>query len=207
MTGAQTRARRRAGFTLVEVTIASGLFLIIGWVLVQVTGVGVGSAERVSAERAANAGVREAVGRLADELRCTSADQLTVTALPDGNQRLDFRVQVLDGASTSWGVYDAGFGSTAEEQNQVGWSLRYTVEAAAQADGSIVRTLVRQVLDTLGDVQEEDALVTGLRAGDGVNPGLALTQVGDVWELVLSLEGEVGNGTGRRTELHVRLRN
>lgn len=193
---------RRAGFTLVEVTISSGIFLVIAYALAGAVDMGTGSTRTVMEITSQNAELRTSARSMVDELKTTTENQLSVAVLADGNHQVDFRVPILDGADFDWGAFDRSWGPNAADQNQLDWMLRYTVVQVGDE-----RDLVRQVLDEAGDVQEQETLATGLRRGDGANPGFQLNQVGDMWQLTVTTEGKTEGSLGRRTDVHLRLRN
>jgi prepilin-type N-terminal cleavage/methylation domain-containing protein len=192
----------RAGFTLLETTVALSIFALVTAGLLSIVRVGARSQQNVI-ERAENGrSMRDVSSQLIDELRQTSDGEITVTALADGNSQLTFRQPILVDGDLLWGVYDTSLGTTPEEQTQENWKVRYTVEAVA-AGGATKRNLLRQLLDAADVVQSERVVARGLCSGGGAAPGFEVADAGAVWVVTLSLEGDVGADNARSVVFHV----
>lgn len=203
----QGRQRARgAGFTVIELAIATALVAVLGLALISATLMGTNAQVAVSDAVEASQGMRAASAAISSEFRSTDADTITVTVLEDGNHELSFMQPVTFEGTATWGVYDRTYGPTADEQNKVGWRIRYTV-AQVDVNGAEERQLVRRVLDDLGVVHEEETVLRGLRDGGGASPGLRVTQAGEMWEIEINTVGYRGDSQGERADFHVRTRN
>jgi type II secretory pathway pseudopilin PulG len=200
------RPTRGAGFTVIELAIATALVAVLGLALISATLMGNNAQVAVSEAVDASQGLRAASVAISGEFKSTDADTITVTALADGNHELSFMVPVVFEGTATWGVYDRSYGQTADEQNKVGWQIRYTV-AEVEVNGVGERQLVRQVLDDLDVVQEQETILRGLREGGGASPGLRVTQAGEMWEIEINTVGYKGDSQGERADFHVRTRN
>lgn len=184
---------RRRGATLIELVTATVIFTVLGTTLLTALRVATGSRETVSAVISENETQREVGTLLMDELKMTSEALLTVTPMAGGNHQVDLQLPIDVGGVADWGV-----------DGQSGWQVRYTVRALAGPP--VNRQLVRQVLNVAGVVQSEEVMAEGLADGAEDPPGFQVTQVGAVWEVVLTTDSQ-GIRKGRRTRFHARPRN
>lgn len=207
MKRARTYRKAAAGFTLLESTIALSIFAVVGYGLAVAVDVGKDSQSMVIRESEDHRTMRTVVKTLADELRSSADDQVTVTVLADGNHQLRFMVPVVAGGVSTWGVYDRRLGSDAASQNQAGWTVQYTVRNGVGVDGGVNRQLVRQELDTALAVQREEVLADGLRAGNAAPRGFTVVKNGDMWEITLSTVGQRAGLAGITQVFHVHARN
>lgn len=197
---------RQAGFTLLETTIALVSFTAIAGALALATRASQQTERTVNEESKASRSVRAISRGLTDELRSSSDSQITVTALPDGNSTLRFRIPVQNGTTLGWGVYDRTLGTTEAAQNRAGWSLQYTV-ASSTANGVTTRRLVRQVLDAANHVQKQTTVLDRLHSGSEVPPGFTVTKQGAMWEVRLAAEPRTPQGQAIQELFHVQARN
>lgn len=195
------------GFTIIEVMISAAIFSVVGYTLASAFIMGAGAQQSVTRIASTNRSLRQSGGFLMDELRATGDAQITVTPLPDGNHQLDFMVPIDVAGVATWGVHDQGLGPTPALQNRQGWTLRYTVQNVALGAGAVDRQLVRQLLDTNGDVQRQKVIARDLRSGAAVPPGFSVVQIGGIWEVQITTQGEAQGASGRETSFHVRTRN
>ena len=191
-----SRVRTRCGMTVVEMSISLMIFAVLGGAVLQTVDLSHDSHSAVADVVADNETLREAAKSLGLDLRLSADTRITVTQLADENHEVTFQVPVLDGNVLSWGVSADYLGLG--EGDEVDWSLRYTVE---EANGE--RTLVRQILDDADVLQIEEVIAEGLRSGAEDPPGFQVEQIGDIWEITLSIDG---NGV-RSEEFHVWMRN
>ncbi len=203
-----TRARHaRAGFTLIEVSLALVLFTAIGYGLVVATSAGHDTQAELLRVASENRSLRDSSDRLVEELRTCAATSITVTTLQNGNSELTFQQPIVVGTTLDWGVFDPALGPTEAEQNQPGWSVRFTVTDAVHPDGSIDRQLRRQVLDAGGAVQQDELVLGNLSIGMGPNAGFTVTQTGVVWEVRVQQTGHQQAAHGEELLFHVQPRN
>ena len=200
-------ATDRSGFTLLETMIALTLFAILGYGLAIVVNVGNHSQATVVAVSAEDRSLRSSCTTLIDELESSGDTQITVTPLPDGNHQVQFLQPIEVAGAMDWGVYDRTLGPNPASQNRSGWSIRYTVRDQAAGNGSIVKQLLRQTLDTAGAVQREKVMVEGLRSGAPAPAGFTMIKQGSVWELTLSTINQFQGKQGLREVFHVHARN
>lgn len=198
-----SRARSRAGFSLVELIAAVAVFGIVGYTLAGSVNLAKRAQTTVSRTVDANVAVRDASARLRAELKATGDARIVLATLGDGNQSLSFQVPVEVGGLPAWGAFERRLGPAEVQQNLVDGLLRYTVEVAPN-NGE--RRLVRQVLDAGGTVRRSEVLVRGLARGNNDAPGFALDEVGDLWRVRITQAGRDG-GAARTEEFHVRTRN
>ena len=201
------RARARAaGFTLLEMSIATTIFGIAGYGLLQTVRVADQSHESVLESADGTRALREASATILDELRAARAADLSVTTMPDGNSDVRFTTPIEAAGVATWGVHDARLGASEEEQNREGWLLRYAVEAVQQASGNTVRVLVRQVLDDTGAVQRQDIFLGDL-SGTSEIERFVMRPTGDVWEIELAAKDEGSPHHERTATFNLRIRN
>jgi prepilin-type N-terminal cleavage/methylation domain-containing protein len=197
---------RRAGFTLIEMMVSLTIFTAVIYSLA--VAIDVGNSSQVQVSRTASSGraLRGSTGALFDELRASSDAQIAVTTLAGGNHNVRFRMPIQVGGAAAWGVYEPTLGPTAADQNQADWFVQYTVRTTVDANGTVQRQLVRQLLDAGLAVRRERVLAQGLRDGAAVPPGFRMAQVGDLWELTLSTDDRDGRPVIREV-FHVHARN
>lgn len=189
---------RRAGFSLLELTIATMIFLVVGLALKDTVLMADRSQSAVFEGAKTNRELRAASRRLARELRSARGSLLTVETLPNGCAQATFMTPIVVGGNDDWGVEDDFLTGG---QPQADWSLRYTVVD----DGD--RRLIRQVLDDAQVVQDQQVVLAGLST-DPNTPGFTLAQTGDVWEVALVLDGQGDDDeTGKQLDFHLRMRN
>lgn len=196
---------RRAGFTVLEVTIAATIFAVLGYVLLRSSEMGHDSHEAVANMIDRSANLRAGRSEITNDLMTASGDSITVTTLADGNHSLTFMMPISVGGVNTWGVYDRSLGSTEDEQNKEDWSLRFTVEEYV-IDGEESHGLVRQILDDAGDIQKEELVIQGVHSG-GATPGFSVVQTGDLWEVQINQVGHGEDSTGQGTSFYVLVRN
>ncbi len=190
---ASRESQGRRGVTLIELITATVIFTVLGTTLLTALRVATGSRETVSAVISENETQREVGSMLMDELKMTSEALMTVTPMADWNHQLDLQLPIDVAGVAAWGV-----------DGEAGWSVRYTVRTLVGPP--VNRQLVRQVLNAAGVVQSEEIVAEGLASGVEDPPGFQVTQVGEVWEVVLTTDSQ-GIRQGRRTLFHVRPRN
>lgn len=194
----------RRGLTLIELTIAMSVFLVVGYVLarsVEMSRDVHGSVEAVAND---NADLREVVQRVGDDLRVARTATVDVVTLPTGDQQVTLEQPIVVGGNPDWGAFVPELGPTEADRNRPGWRVRYTVRATP-FNGGVRRDLVRRLLDDTGVLQREDVLFEGL-AGGGT-AGFQVISAGDVWEVRLTAQGVGPDGTGRQAVMDVRTRN
>lgn len=191
--------RSSSGFTLIETMIALSVFVVIGYALVGAVGMGQSSSRQVISKAGSNAQLRKASLSFTDELVMANGATMTVTDLPDGNHQVDFMLPITVGNVQVWGVDEPMIGPN------VGWMIRYTVEAQNGPEG-VVNRLLRQVIDDAQVVQSTKVVAEGLRAGVA-QPGFSCVQTGDVWVTTIRTEGDEASSHGKEMEFHVRIRN
>jgi len=200
-------ASARAGMSLIEMMVSASLLGLVGLIVAWAFEAGVDSQRTVRRIAAGNEVLRVAAGQLRDELRVSEESMLTVNTLGDGNHEVTLAQPIFVGGNLGWGVYDPLAGATEAERNLDGWRIRYTVDTQPVVPAGVTRRLVRQVLDDLGTVQDQDVLVDGLRAGGDDPPGFTVVRTGDVWEVSLTTEEYDDSQRGRGVRFHVRIRN
>ena len=188
--------RSRAGFTLLEVVVATASFATIGYVLLFAVKASTDSQSAIYGSTEQHRMLRRASRSLLDELAMASDDTITVAQSQGTNSptTLTFRQRIENGGTAGFGVVHLGV-------PQEDWSLVYAVEAPS-TDGD-ERRLVRRIVDDAGVTQKSDLVARGLVAGA---EGFRVTQAGDLWEITLTTEGR-GNNQGIGETFHVRARN
>lgn len=197
------QSSRRAGFTLVEVMIASAILAVVGFGITQGLDLAQGSHDTVNKTAGDNKDLRDSFKLMREELKSSRDALITVGASADGNANVAFQVPVDGGGAAAWGAFERRLGSTAADWNCQDWRVVYTVEANAVG----TNVLYRRLFDAGGDQRFEEELASNVRPGDHADgPGFQMSQVGDVWVLTLTLEEQEGNGIRSET-MHVRTRN
>jgi prepilin-type N-terminal cleavage/methylation domain-containing protein len=201
------RARRRAGFTLIETMVALSIFAALGYGLAIVVRIGNHSQLTVTRMAAEDRSLRAATDTLLADLRVASDTSIAVAVLADGNHQVQLQQPIDAGGASTWGVYDRTLGPNAAAQNQAGWHVQYTVKNVAIGGGAIDKQFVRQELDVAGNVQREKVLATSLRGGAQAPAGFQMVKVGSVWQVTLSTVGKTEGQAGIREVFHVKARN
>ena len=197
---------RRSGMTLLETLLTLLVFSVIGGALALATRAGQETERAVTDESNRNRALRSAARLLTDELRSSSDAQISVTALPDGNDTLRFMVPMQDDTALGWGVHERTLGGDEAQPDRTGWSLRYTVEIAGTGKQA-TRRLVRQVLDASQAVQRQQVVIERLRAGTDDPPGFTVRRRGALWEITLAADARRGRDRVIHEVFHVRARN
>jgi len=200
-------AKRRAGFTLLEITFAVTIFSVIGYALVDALRMGSNTQATIHDVSTTSRWVRHVHSLLSSELKVTDEDHLTTTVLADGNTQLDFMHRIEAAGVSTWGVHDVSLGPNPEDQNRADWTYRYTVDTLPAGGGAVTRRLLRQLVDEGGTVQRTKVLAVDLRRGDGASPGFAVSKAGDMWAIEITGVGRTSNQPGGGTNFHVKLRN
>lgn len=199
-------ARHRAGHTVLELTIATAIFSVVGYALVGAVEMGHNSQHTVLQVAASGEDIREAKDTLVAEMKIAGDSTVVVTTLADGNHELEFQHPVEVGGSLSWGVFDPKYGPDPADQNKEGWQIQYTVESLQQG-GETNRRLVRRILDETSEVQEQRVIIDGLLDGASATPGFSVVQVGDMWVVRITTVGACQSGGAQGVQFHVNLRN
>ena len=188
----------RAGLTVLEIVIATSVFVVVGYALIGAVQMGNNSRQTVYQVASTSEDVREAHTALIEELKTGGDSTVTVTTLGDGNHEKTFMQRIVVGAGLGWGVFDESFGTIPEEQNKPDWQIRYTVRNVPLDGGGFDRRLVRQILDEESVVQDEEVVMRGLRTGLESPPGFSAVKVGDMWEVTITTDGHSQNNHRRR---------
>lgn len=197
------QAARRSGFTVIEVMIAATILTVVSVGMSQGLQIASDSHKSVSLGAKDNRTLREAMGLLRRELKSSRDALIVVQTDAEGNGVVTFQVPIEVLGVSLWGAYERRLGALGEQWSQPDWSHRYLVQVGASG----TRELTRQLLDTTGTVRFEEIVAGELRAGDDpLSPGFQVGLVGDVWEVTLATEREVGHGHRLET-MHVRTRN
>jgi len=199
--------QRRRGFTLLEVVIATTIFTVIGYTLLQSVALGESSQATIQGIASSNKWTREVHDVMSNELKVSDDDHILVTQLADGNTQLSCMHRIEVAGVPAWGVFDASLGDTVEDQNREDWQIRFTVEEVPAIGGGAERALVRQLIDADGTIQTTKVLARGLRDGAADPPGFAAAKVGEMWVIQITEEGRTNDQAGKRTNFHVKTRN
>ncbi len=204
-----------AGFTLLEATIATTIFGMVGYGLAVAIGAGQDTQQSILTNSISNKELRQTALQVSAELRSCASTNFEVTEGQTGHSQIDFQMPISSAGSLTWGVYDKRLGQESEDQNRVGWSVRYIVEEDAGAFGlespagefGAGRRLVRQLLDDEDEVQLSESVVEGLNSGYGAHPGFAVSAAGDMWTVTINLAGQEENTNGNQVEFDVWMHN
>ena len=200
------RSSASSGFTLLEMTVALSLFSVLGYTLMSAVWMAHQSHQAVMTSTVENVNRRKTSARLIDEFASANSNTLTVDSAVGTNDSVTFQLPVTVAGAAVWGIKEQSLSSVPANQSVAGWSIRYTV-VQLPWNGAQRRSLVRQVIDGVGVVQVQDAVVDGLRSG-ALNPkGFSVEQAGDLWELTITTEGNAEGSGGRSTVFHVKTRN
>lgn len=174
------------GFTLLEVTIASALAVLVGLSVVGLVMAGRDSAATARRQAASTSSLRAASVAMAEDLSQSQTARLSIVELADKNHQVTFQRPVASAAgAVTWGAYDAKMPGGA--RLRANCSARYTVRKDGDA-----RNLLRQVLADDGTVVREEILVRDVATGSAAKPGLAIVRTGDVYQVTIGLAGSSG---------------
>ena len=190
-------SKLRAGFSLIEVTVAAAVFSIVGYTLVGALEMGQDSQELVIQGAAANKELRESSTTFVEELGMCQSASMVVTTLWDGNCEVDFMLPIEVAGVSTWGVDDETLGANE------GWRVRYTVMLGQEEQ----RQLVRQILDDAGIAQDSQVIVDDVRSGTDSKPGFSITQAGAVWQVSIATESHDAALQGEEVEFDVLTKN
>jgi Tfp pilus assembly protein PilW len=161
------------GFSMVEVTIGVALAVMVSLAAVALVSVSRTGHERsVSAARTTGS-MRDVSIRMREDIaQASNAGHFLVTTNPDGNDVIRMqRPTVTTNGTSSWGAADPS--KPLEERMQDGFWARYQVETR---EGQ--RVLMRQMLDSLGQVTNEQVIARGIAAGSANPRGLRVETIG-----------------------------
>lgn len=199
---ANARRRARSGFTVVEVAISLGVFGVIGYGLIVVTGASHDSQAELVRVASDNRCLRDSSRLLFEELHNCSEDVMEVQEAGDGNCELTLQHSLVTDAGLAWGVFDAT--RPAGEQELPGWSVRYLVVEQPLVGGGTSLQLRRQLLDDAGQIQEAQVVLDGLSQEQGEDAGFRVQKVGAVWQVNIRREGHGQAARDNGLEFHVR---
>lgn len=195
--------RKEAGFTLVEVLMASAIVTVVGLGITQGLEMAQGSHVTVTKTAGDNRDLRDSFKTMREELKSSRDSLITAGIGADGNATVSFQVPVEGAGVASWGAFERRLGSTAAEQNCIDWRITYSVEPDVRGTNN----LYRRLWDAGGDQRFEEVMASNVRQGDHADgPGFVMNQDGDVWVMTLTLVEPEGNGIRSET-MHVRTRN
>ena len=202
------RQARSSGFSLVELSAALAVTLVIGVAVMGLVDVSQSGARTVSTETHSSRALRSAAEHVAGDLRQTAQPQLSITTLPDQNHTVTLQVPVgVSGGVVTWGVYDPVLGTDPASRTKAGWSLRYTVRTVLLDGVGLDRQLVRQILNTGGQVRHERVLLRHVEEGYAAQPGFRVEQNGAMWRVTISARTGTGTGPVHSLAFDVALRN
>lgn len=196
------RAQGRSGLTLIELTVAMTIFAVLGYSLMSALSLSNNSRAAVEDMVEENEELRAGAGAVTDDLRLSSDARVDIAELADENHEVTIQLPIVIGGALDWGVpaHEVGAPGATDHQD---WVVRYTVATGTDEHGEVERTLVRQLVDSAGEVQKQEELVHGLTKGSDASPGFRLEKTGEVWEVTLSTE----RGSGKKEVFHVHSRN
>jgi hypothetical protein len=201
MRATSAREGSRAGFTLIEVCIASVVLIVLWYALAGAMNSGTRSQEVLMDAAAELAEMRRSNDLLLEDLRATGAGAMSIETLEDGNDVLELQHPIRVEGALAWGVRTTGHALDDPTTGEPGWSIRYAV------GGDSATSLVRQVLAADGTVQSEQVVVTQLSPGDPQQPSFSITRQGEMWRVHIAQADHQQGHPGPGTEFHVRMRN
>lgn len=184
--------QRQSGLTLVELSIAMAIAAIGVTAAVTMLSTGQKSQEWINEEGSALGNGRDAVTRVAEDLRNADSGGIEIVTLKDGNHQVTLRTAIgsSDG-TTIWGIHERSLGGDDDARTKVGWSVRYTVLRRATGAGATAGTeavLCRQIVDADDNVVKTTALAAPIRRGDVDPPGFQVQKTGLVWVVRMALD-------------------
>lgn len=208
MRAAPDRARRNcAGFTILELALASVVMVVLWYSLTEAMSSGTRSQQVLMQAATELAEVRRSNGLLLEDLRATSAETLRLEESEDGTTRLELQHPIRVEGVQTWGVRTPGRALDAETNGEPGWSIRYAVSGSTESQAPGPRSLVRQVLDAEGEIQSEQVIVTELDCSNAEKPGFTVTPEGAMWAVHIVQANDEHGPDGPGTVFHVRTRN
>ena len=198
---------RPPGLSLIEVSVASTVFLILEYALVGSLQMGKKSTDTVIRVAVENENLRKANHDLVKDLSVASDASITVETLADNNHRVTFMLPIEVGGNMTWGVWDPALGADPVSQTKENWNVRYTVVTVPDGSGGTTRRLMRQILDLGGLVQLEKPIADGLRSGNDDPPGFRVVKPGIMWQLSVSTIGEEASDKAKTATFDIWPRN
>ncbi len=197
----------RAGFTIVEITVASMVLIALWYSITSAMQDGMRSQQVLMDVTAELAEVRRSNDLILEDLSLSSIDAMRIVTLEDGNHQLELQQPIRFEGELSWGVRTPGHSLDDETTGNPDWWIHYTVRAADGGAPNGTRSLVRQILDAEGELQSEQVVITALGGSDAEHPGFSVTQEGEMWKVHLTQANHQHGQEGPGTVFHVRLRN
>ena len=183
----------RAGVSLLEVVVASTIFVGLGYVLALSVRVSNASKDTVEDVAVANASMRETTTLLRDELRAARASTLTVVDAGEGFSRVQLQTALPStGGNFAWGAYERELDVDESSCYREDWSIEYVADPAAGQNPP----LERRVRNAGGSVVHTKTLAASVSQ-------FSVTEAGDVWVVELTAVTEEGE---RHEEFDVRTR-
>ena len=171
----------RAGFTLLEVSIAvavGGLFVLT---LGQALASAAGSSESIVRQADLNAQVHRSFGALRRELRSSNPDLAEISTHADGNDILVLKTCGPYSEVFRWGACDNS------GEWRAGWSVRFRV---------VEGQLVREALDLSGSVRGEPrSLARGVPPRELDEKGFSVEKDGSLFTIRISMRRTFRDGS------------
>lgn len=169
---------RQAGFTLLEVTFAAGLAVLVTLVGISLSTVGTDSLDLLTRSQTLDQGLKRALDRVSQDLLAASLETTVIDSSDANHDRVSFQMVDSDDLSgtPSFGLRDS------DEVFRAGWSGEYRVESGS---------LVLRVFDEQDTVVEDRVLCANVDLafddGSGVTKGFAVGRVGELVTVTLRL--------------------
>lgn len=184
--------RKVAGVSLIEVSIASVMFVGMGYVLSLSMRASERSHDTVQSVATGNEEVRATTVSLRDELRSARASSISVAEY-GGFAHLRFQVPVEGtGPEPAWGAFERELDHDEAACHREGWWIEYTADATAGEHPP----LVRRVVDANGEIRHTETLASRVSR-------FRVTEAGEVWVVEWTAETSEGK---RDEEFDVRTR-
>lgn len=173
--------KAEAGFTLVEIIIVAAIASVLLMVVVALTTSTNDAYNTVREDTEANYSLRQALNRVSDDLRQSSASIIKITSGTDADS-IDLQVPISEtGTAVNYGA-----------NGQLGWHIKILVENG---------WLIRRITDSVGTVKIVDTVlardVDALHMGQ---KGFSVVKNVGLYQITLRVTGQRNHRIWRRTE-------
>jgi hypothetical protein len=197
-----------AGFTLLEITIAAAVSVVLVVGVFGMVKVGRKNTTFVKDETITNRKIRGSGNRLAQELRQSSPQRVTMIRDSSGNLHLKLQLPItLQSGAIVWGVRDDSLGTTEQTKVRPGWSIVYSaVPVFIKGVNRVDLQLQRLVRDANDNVQHRKTILRWLEKGTA---GFDVALSGNMYHVAVSARADqrTGEGPYRNMGFDVAIRN
>lgn len=198
----------KAGFTLLEITIAAAVSIVLVVGVFGMVKVGRKNTSFVKDETTANRKIRGSGNRLAKELRQSSPQRVVMNRDSSGNLHLRLQLPItVQSGQIVWGVRDDSLGTTEQTKIRPSWSIAYSaVPVFIKGVNRVDLQLQRLVRDANDNIRRRTTILRWLNKGA---EGFDVTLAGNMYHVALAARSDqrTGEGPYRNMGFDVAIRN